>query len=78
MKVFFDRTQSFYLQRENSFYCNPVEVPAETMKAVENLRVLLADMDKLIASNGAAETCAQEEADYFVAEVSKLFKKRKA
>lgn len=73
MKVFFDRNVPFFLVEEHSFYTNEVEVPVNVMKAVTSLNQLAKDMKLLIESNGAAERCAQCEADALVNGITQIF-----
>ena len=77
MKAFFDRTAPFYITDKPGFFANPVEVPADVVKNVKDFADLLTAMEALIQSNAAAEKVAQEEADFMVEEIQKIFKKRK-
>lgn len=77
MKAYFDRTTAFLLRDKPSFYATEVEVDEVVMQNIRSLQNLLDDMQKRILNSSSTVKNNQELADYFSAEVRKIFKTRK-
>jgi len=68
--AYFDRTEPYYLTREQQFEGNPVEVPESFLNLLDSRKATLVVLEEAIAIGGAPEDSAQELTDLLLALVT--------
>jgi len=80
VKAYFSRQIPFFLKGKNemsddeSFDAYPVEVEDTVLANCRSIRKLLTEMEQMFMDGPAPEECAVAEAEYFAAEVRRIFK----
>ena len=66
MLAYFDRTEPYYLTKEQQFDGNPVEIPEGVIEMLDRRKVTLEKMEEAIFSESGPEDSAQRLADLFM------------